>query len=47
MKIIDLISSDKRFNIDFNNNEKLIFMPLSRDSEKKLIELKKWLQQIS
>lgn len=44
-KLIKEISSDSRLKIDSANPENLIFMPLAKSSEKKLSELKKWLQQ--
>lgn len=44
-KLVKEISSDSRLKIDSANPENLIFMPLAKSSEKKLSELKKWLQQ--
>ncbi len=44
-KLIKEISSDSRLKIDSANPENLLFMPLAKSSEKKLSELKKWLQQ--
>ncbi len=46
-KIVMAIESDKRISLDPDDSEKLCFAPKSDTVEKKLVELKKWLQQIS
>ncbi len=46
-RILPMITTDIRFTIDPVDNEKLNFHPESAAPEKKLMELKKWLQQIS
>ncbi len=44
-KLIEQISSDTRLKTDPKNPENLIFRLLAKSPEKKLAELKKWLQQ--
>ncbi len=46
-KMVREIKSDKRISLDPDDSEKLCFLPKSDTVEKKLAELKKWLQQIS
>ena len=45
--IINKISEDKRLSIDHRERDILTFYPRSESKEKRLNELKKWLQQIS
>ncbi|MCP4130675.1 MAG: transcription-repair coupling factor [bacterium] len=45
--LVEMISTDKRLSIDPNDKELLLLTPRSKEVEKKLAELKKWLQQIS
>ncbi len=45
--LITHIAEDERLSIDPRDQEILIFKPPSISSEKKLLELKKWLQQLS
>ena len=46
-EIIESIKKDNRLNLDSKDRE-LLYLKLSEsDEEKKLLELKKWLQQIS
>ena len=47
MKIMEIIATDKRISIDPKESEIIVFTPKSDILEKKLTELKKWLQQIS
>ena len=44
-KLVKQISEDRRLSVDPRDNEVLIFSPGSAEPEKKLPELKKWLQQ--
>ncbi len=44
--LVEQIAGDSRLTMDRNDEEVLLFTASSRDNEKKLIELKKWLQQI-
>ncbi|HOP61892.1 MAG TPA: transcription-repair coupling factor [Spirochaetota bacterium] len=44
-KLLESISKDKRFSITAKDPENLVFKPSGRTIEKKLPELKKWLQQ--
>ncbi len=44
-KLLKAISKDNRFSINSRDPENLIFKPENRSIEKKLFELKKWLQQ--
>jgi len=46
-KLIDSISTDKRLSVDPNNPEILLLKPKSISIEKKFLELKKWLQQLT
>jgi transcription-repair coupling factor (superfamily II helicase) len=46
-RIVMAIGSDKRITLDPDDSEKLCFVPKSNAVEKKMLELKKWLQQIS
>ncbi|MFC1668771.1 transcription-repair coupling factor [Spirochaetota bacterium] len=46
-KLVEQIKIDPRLSVDPENNEILIFRPNMKNVEKKLVELKKWLQQIS
>ncbi|MBN2040939.1 MAG: transcription-repair coupling factor [Spirochaetes bacterium] len=45
--IVTLMEKDKRLSLDFKEQDILIFKPDSSSEEKRLEELKKWLQQIS
>ena len=44
-KLLKAISKDSRFSINSRDPENLVFKPENRSIEKKLFELKKWLQQ--
>jgi len=44
-KLLKAISKDSRFSINSKDPENLVFKPENRNIEKKLSELKKWLQQ--
>jgi len=46
-KIVAKLKKDRRLSMDPSDNEVLIFRPAETEDEKKLLELKKWLQQIS
>ncbi len=46
-KIVAMLKKETRFSVDPSDREALIFKPETKDHEKKLMELKKWLQQIS
>lgn len=46
-KIVLLLKEDNRFSIDQQNNQVLIFKTIEKETEKKLLELKKWLQHMS
>ncbi len=46
-KLIEIISKDSRFSPDMSDSTILHFRPGTDETQKKLIELKKWLQQIS
>jgi len=46
-KIVALIRRDRRISLDPSDNEMVLFKPTEKGDEKKLVELKKWLQQIS
>ena len=46
-KIISCIKNDKRISLDHAEKDVLLFKPKESTEEKTLIELKKWLQQIS
>ena len=46
-KIIKLIQKDHRFTLDQKEPELLRFKPSTDQPEKKIEELKKWLQQLS
>ncbi len=46
-KIVPLIKKDRRISLDPSDNEMVLFRPDEKGDEKKLTELKKWLQQIS
>ena len=46
VSLMNSISEDKRLSFDPNENETVVFTPNSNIIEKKLSELKKWLQQI-
>jgi transcription-repair coupling factor (superfamily II helicase) len=46
-KIIKYIQKDKRLSLDHKEKDILIFKPESKQQEKRLEEVKKWLQQIS
>ncbi|MCU0844934.1 MAG: transcription-repair coupling factor [Spirochaetes bacterium] len=46
-KIVALIKKDRRISLDPSDSEMVLFKPAERGDEKKLLELKKWLQQIS
>jgi len=43
-KLIKNIQTDKRISLDTSDKSTLIFKPLAREGEKKLQEIKKWLQ---
>ncbi|HPJ36930.1 MAG TPA: helicase-related protein, partial [Spirochaetota bacterium] len=46
-KTITLIKKDTRLSIDRGDREIILFKPVEREDEKKIRELKKWLQQLS
>ncbi len=46
-EIIKLLKKDKRLSLDLGDKEVLYFRPVETDDEKKVKELKKWLQQLS
>jgi len=46
-RIVALIKRDRRISLDPTDNEMVLFRPAEKGDEKKLLELKKWLQQIS
>jgi transcription-repair coupling factor (superfamily II helicase) len=46
-KIVALLKKDRRISLDPTDNEMVLFKPAEKGDEKKLLELKKWLQQIS
>jgi transcription-repair coupling factor (superfamily II helicase) len=46
-KIVSMLKKDPRLSVDPSNNEVLYLRLTEREDEKKLQELKKWLQQIS
>ncbi len=46
-KIVTMLKKDPRLSVDPANNEVLLLKPAEKSDEKKLQELKKWLQQIS
>ena len=46
-RIVSQIKTDRRFTLDRSDSEVLLFNPGKIEIEKKLSELKKWLQQIS
>ena len=46
-KLVTLLKKDPRLSLDPADSEVVILRPLEKDDEKKLEELKKWLQQIS
>ena len=45
--LVSFIAEDERLSIDPRDQEILVFSPRSAGPEKKLLELKKWLQQLS
>jgi transcription-repair coupling factor (superfamily II helicase) len=47
VKIVSIIKKDKRLSFDHKEKDILVFKPAGTDEEKRLEELKKWLQQIS
>jgi transcription-repair coupling factor (superfamily II helicase) len=46
-KLVRLIAEDRRLHVDPKDNGILIFTPVARLTEKKIPELKKWLQQFT
>jgi len=46
-KIVAIIKKDRRISLDPSDSEMVLFKPAERVDEKKLLEIKKWLQQIS
>jgi transcription-repair coupling factor (superfamily II helicase) len=45
--LVKELATDGRLSIDFSDREILIFNPKAKQAEKKLLELKKWLQQLA
>jgi transcription-repair coupling factor (superfamily II helicase) len=45
-KLVKLLHSDPRFSLDPIDKNILRFKPVEKETEKKLVELKKWLQQL-
>ncbi len=46
-RMVEMIRKDERLELDRGDKELLLFKPRENDNEKKIVELKKWLQQLN